>query len=94
MNSHARTQARLYTAIALLTALPSYAADAGLEQRIASIEQGLLPAITLEGAAPAKRKLADEMARLGVPGVSIAVIHGGEVEWARPTVPSRRAAHR
>ncbi|MYN08669.1 serine hydrolase domain-containing protein [Pseudoduganella aquatica] len=83
MNSHARTHARLYTAIALLSALPAYAADAGLEQRIASIEQGLLPAITLEGAAPAKRKLADEMARLGVPGVSIAVIHGGEVEWAK-----------
>jgi CubicO group peptidase (beta-lactamase class C family) len=84
---HPRT--RLYAAIGLLSALPAltaataFAADDGLDQRIARVEQGLLPAITLEGAPPARRKLADEMARLGVPGVSIAVIHGGEMEWAK-----------
>lgn len=82
-HTHLHARARRYAAIALLSALPAYAAAATLEQRIANIEQGLLPAITLEGAAPAKRKLADEMARLGVPGVSIAVIHGGELEWAK-----------
>ncbi|KQW93763.1 hypothetical protein ASC94_14405 [Massilia sp. Root418] len=81
---HPRT--RLYAAIGLLSALPSlatHAADDGLQQRIARVEQGLLPAVSLEGAPPARRKLAEEMARLGVPGVSIAVIHGGEVEWAK-----------
>ena len=81
---HPRT--RLYAAIGLLSALPSLAAhatDDGLQQRIARVEQGLLPAVTLEGAPPVKRRLAEEMARLGVPGVSIAVIHGGEVEWAK-----------
>lgn len=92
---HPRT--RLYAAVGLLPALTALAAlstlplashaaeagDGGLQQRIARVEQGLLPAITLEGAPPARRKLADEMARLGVPGASIAVIHGGEVEWAR-----------
>ena len=84
---HPRT--RLYAAIGLLSALPAlttmtaFAADDPLQQRIARIEQGLLPAVMLEGAPPVKRKLADEMARLGVPGVSIALIHGGEVEWAK-----------
>ncbi|CAN7443375.1 serine hydrolase [Pseudoduganella sp. LjRoot289] len=77
----------LYAAIGLLSALPAIpatsAGDTGLAQRIANVEQGLLSAVTLEGAPPAKRRLADEMARLGVPGVSIAVIHGGEVEWAK-----------
>lgn len=81
-----KPRTRLTAAIGLLSALPAlstFAADAGLAQRIANVEQGLLPAVTLEGAPPVPRKLADEMARLGVPGVSIAVIHGGEVEWAR-----------
>ncbi|WP_256081742.1 serine hydrolase [Massilia sp. YIM B04103] len=77
---------RLPAALALLAALPAFAADTAnpvLERHIANIEQGLLPAVTVQGAPPVKRKLSEEMARLGVPGVSIAVIHGGEIEWAK-----------
>lgn len=47
------------------------------------IEQGLVPAQTLAGAPPQQRTLAAEMARLKVPGLSIAVIHDGKIAWAR-----------
>jgi CubicO group peptidase (beta-lactamase class C family) len=69
---------------ALLCPLPALAADdPGLAARIAAVEAGLEPAVAIAGAPPVKRRLADEMARLGVPGASIAVIHAGQVEWAR-----------
>ncbi|GGY31300.1 serine hydrolase domain-containing protein [Pseudoduganella albidiflava] len=68
----------------LFCALPAPAAtDPGLAARIAAVESGLQPAVVIEGAAPVQRRLADEMARLGVPGASIAVIHAGEIEWAK-----------
>lgn len=50
---------------------------------ISRIEQGLVPAQTVKGAPPQKRTLADEMRRLKVPGVSIAVIHDGKIAWTR-----------
>jgi CubicO group peptidase (beta-lactamase class C family) len=43
----------------------------------------LLPATITQGEKPATTKLADRMAALHVPGVSIAVIHDGKVEWAK-----------
>jgi len=65
-------------------ALPALAADdPGLAARIAAVEAGLQPAVAISGAAPVRRRLADEMARLGVPGASIAVIHAGQIEWAK-----------
>ena len=68
----------------LFCTVPAFAADdPALAGRIAAVERGLLPAIAVEGSPPVKRTLAVEMARLGVPGVSIAVIHAGEIEWAR-----------
>ena len=68
----------------IFCALPAFGADdPALAGRMAAVERGLLPAVTLEGAPVVKRTLAAEMARLGVPGVSIAVIHAGEIEWAR-----------
>jgi CubicO group peptidase (beta-lactamase class C family) len=52
--------------------------------RIQHVENGLLPAIRVRGAiAPPPMKLADRMAYYHVPGVSIAVINNGEIEWAR-----------
>jgi CubicO group peptidase (beta-lactamase class C family) len=68
----------------LFCTLPALAADdPALARRIAAIEGGLQPAVALQGAAPVRLKLADEMARLGVPGASVAVIHAGEIEWAK-----------
>src|SRR6202030_9529 len=49
----------------------------------APTELDLLPPVIVQGETPATTKLVDRMAALHVPGVSIAVIHDGEIEWAR-----------
>jgi CubicO group peptidase (beta-lactamase class C family) len=43
----------------------------------------LLPPTITQGEKPATTKLTDRMAALHVPGVSIAVIHNGKLEWAK-----------
>ena len=43
----------------------------------------LLPATITQGEKPATTKLTERMAALHVPGVSIAVIHDGKIEWAK-----------
>jgi len=53
------------------------------ERRIQRIQNALLPAVLTKGQPAATTSLADRMAALHVPGVSIAVIHGGRIEWAR-----------
>jgi CubicO group peptidase (beta-lactamase class C family) len=59
-------------------------ADAGrLEQRIERVENGLLPPAVLQGETPARMKLADRMRFYKTPGVSIALINDGKIEWAR-----------
>jgi CubicO group peptidase (beta-lactamase class C family) len=73
-------------AAACATALPAWSAPAdspAVERRIQGVVGGLLPAVSIKGQPPLKRTLADEMKALHVPGVSIAVIHGGKIEWAR-----------
>ncbi len=52
------------------------------EQRIERIQGSLVPPVVTKDA-PAGPSLADRMSALRVPGVSIAVIHGGKIEWAR-----------
>ena len=56
------------------------AQDAGA---IARIERGLTPAVAIQGEKIATRTLAEEMQRLHVPGVSVAVIRGGKIAWAK-----------
>jgi CubicO group peptidase (beta-lactamase class C family) len=53
------------------------------EQFIQRIQNGLMPAVVVEGETPSITKLADSMAALHVPGVSVAVIRAGKIEWAR-----------
>ncbi len=53
-----------------------------IEQRIQRIQE-LPPSVIVKGEPVATTKLADPMAALHVPGVSIAVIHDGKIEWAR-----------
>jgi CubicO group peptidase (beta-lactamase class C family) len=50
--------------------------------RIQRVENGLLAAIIIKGQ-PATMKLADRMAHYKTPGVSIAVINDGKIEWAK-----------
>jgi CubicO group peptidase (beta-lactamase class C family) len=58
-------------------------APAGVEARISRIENGLLAPIVVAGRPIALMTLAARMAELKVPGVSVAVINGGAIEWAK-----------
>ena len=49
----------------------------------AQVESALLPTFVIRGEPAPRTSLADRMAALGVPGVSVAVLLGGEIAWAR-----------
>ncbi len=72
-------------ALLLFAALAPLArsAQAPVEERIRRIENGLLPPVHLKGGPITTMRLADRLARLKIPGVSVAVINDGKVEWAR-----------
>jgi CubicO group peptidase (beta-lactamase class C family) len=75
----------IYMVCAALLQAQALAAGSSPETdaRIAQIQQGLAPPVLVTGESPKRVPLADRMAELKVPGVSIAVIHGGRIEWAR-----------
>ncbi len=52
-------------------------------ERIQRVENGLLPPFQIKGEPSAKMNLADRMKHYKVPGVSIAVINDGKIEWQR-----------
>ncbi|HXB68369.1 MAG TPA: serine hydrolase [Candidatus Acidoferrales bacterium] len=54
-----------------------------IEQRIQRIQDSIPAQVVVKGEPASTTKLADRMAALHVPGVSIAVIHDGKIEWAR-----------
>jgi CubicO group peptidase (beta-lactamase class C family) len=56
--------------------------DPALSTRIRNVRDGLLPAVVLKGEPLLPMRLKDRMAFYKVPGVSIAVVHRGQVEWA------------
>ena len=56
--------------------------QAGVAERIQRVENGLLPAVTIKGQTTVM-KLAERMAHYKVPGLSVAVINDGKIEWAR-----------
>src|SRR5882672_4705329 len=59
-------------------------ASSAVEPRIRRIQDGIIQSPVLVKGEPASTiSLADRMAALHVPGVSIAVIHDGKIEWAR-----------
>ena len=58
------------------------AADITVEDRIAAVTSGLLPAFEIKGVSKSW-KLADRMAHYKTPAVSVAVIDHYEIEWAR-----------
>lgn len=74
----------IYVVLAAWLATPAYsAARSDTEARIRRIQQGLAPPVLVQGETPAMKPLAARMTDLKVPGVSIAVIHEGRIEWAR-----------
>jgi CubicO group peptidase (beta-lactamase class C family) len=56
--------------------------QSGVAERIQRVENGLLPAVRIKGQTTAM-KLAERMAFYKVPGLSVAVINDGKIEWAR-----------
>ena len=57
--------------------------DAAVEARIARVESGLLPAFVVAGQPLPAKPLAQRMTDLKTPGVSVAVINDGAIEWAK-----------
>lgn len=65
-------------------AMPSIAnKDLSIEERIIRVENGLLPAIGIEGMPMARTNLLNTMKEKNVPAASIAVINNGQIEWAK-----------
>lgn len=53
------------------------------EDRAAAVESRILASIQVEGRPEAAFTLTERMEHYGVPGVSVAVMNGGRIEWAR-----------
>jgi CubicO group peptidase (beta-lactamase class C family) len=77
-------QPREAAAESTVTSLPTQVAtrSSALDQRIQRIQDHIISPVIGKGAVDGP-SLADHMAALHVPGVSIAVIHDGVIEWAR-----------
>ena len=73
----------LWDAIAFIPASAADSSGAAIGEHIQHIRGALLPAVVINGKRERATTLADRMASLHVPGVSIAVIHNGKLEWAR-----------
>jgi CubicO group peptidase (beta-lactamase class C family) len=58
-------------------------ATVSARQRIERVESGLLPAVVVRGQEPPRATIRAVMERYHVPGVSVAVINNGRLEWAR-----------
>ena len=54
-----------------------------LEEKIARIENGLQPDLQIEGEPIPYFNIEERLQELGIPGVSIAVLKEGEIEWAK-----------
>ncbi len=62
---------------------PARAGQASVDKRVLSVENGLLSPVRLKGGPLETMRLADQLARYKIPGVSVAVINGGKIEWAK-----------
>jgi CubicO group peptidase (beta-lactamase class C family) len=72
--------------VAMLPIAPGHAATddpTPNARHIANIERGLLPTRSLAASASSAVTLPEEMRRLHVPGVSVAVIYDGKIAWAK-----------
>jgi len=67
---------------------------AAVAARIRRVENGLLPAVTIKGRTLAPMNLIERMKHYRVPGMSIAVINRGALEWARGYGVAEAGHHR
>ncbi|MGA2270175.1 MAG: serine hydrolase [Bryobacteraceae bacterium] len=70
-----------FLAVVVVAALPVTAAD--IDARIQRVEQGLRPGAAISGQPQPKWTIRERLRFYKVPGVSVAVIAKGRVEWAR-----------
>ncbi len=85
MNIHIiRTPNVFFVLLASLLAGSTQAQTSGeVEAHIQHVTSGLIGGIVLKGHENETHTLSERMKELNVPGVSIAVIHNGHIEWAR-----------
>lgn len=69
--------------ICALLASPAQARAETAAERREAVEAGLLPAVVIAGQPSPTRRLEAAMKALNVPGVAIAVVRGGQLDWAR-----------
>lgn len=69
--------------VVALTLVSFDAVAATTEQRISAIEHDVIPALVIRGENVPVVTLAERMAQLKVPAVSVAVFNGGRIEWTR-----------
>jgi len=74
---------RSLLAILLLLSRALYGQSTQTAQHIERIETGLIPPIRVTNQPPLRMDLREEMRIHHVPAVSIAVIHQGQIEWAK-----------
>lgn len=77
-----RASAGFFTLLPLAAAA-QHGPPAAVAERIARVERGLLPRVALAGQPVPRYTMEERMRVLRVPGVSVAVLHDGKVEWAR-----------
>ncbi len=63
--------------------VPVSARNNSLDERIRRVENGLLAQVIIKGEPNAAMKLDDRMQFYKTPGVSVAVINNGKIEWTR-----------
>jgi CubicO group peptidase (beta-lactamase class C family) len=82
---------RIFILIGTVTGIGFHSTDitqnpplsSSVKTHIAHIENGLLNRVAIQGESAAPMKLSDRMEHYKVPGVSIAVIDDGKIEWAK-----------
>ena len=74
---------RCVAALIAFLSLPAFAANpTSTEEIIRRLQDGIVPPVLVSGETPAMPSLTQRMTELNVPGVSVAVIHKGRIEWA------------
>ena len=54
-----------------------------LQERISRIENNIQPTLQIEGEEVPTYTIEERLKELGIPGISIAVVHNGKLEWAK-----------
>lgn len=73
----------LFLSVLISCAKDKKADTVSLDERISRIENGLEPGFQIVGDSVPNFNIEERLKELGIPGVSIAVLNNGEIEWAK-----------